>query len=347
MKKLLIIGAVPDEKNVVGYGGATVLMKNFIDFLSTKEVRYEFVQTNKFYNKKSGNPRSLVNALFFIITFFVRVWFADIVMFNFSDHGLVNYFPFLSKVAKCLGKKVVLRKFGGSLDIYLSKIDEKKIEKVVTALQQADLIFIETKFGISHLECLIGKTDKIHWFPNVRKPAQCHKASSDFNKKCVFMSHINTEKGVDELLQVAKMLPEGYSIDLYGAIKEEKYRNFDFDSYGVTYHGEISSKQVLQLLPKYSLLLLSSYREGYPGIIIEALSTGVPVVASNIGGIPEIITDGYNGKLMQPGDVQSLYDAILSFDADNYAQYSVNALKSFDNFNSELVNVRILDLIIK
>lgn len=267
-------------------------------------------------------------------------------MFNFSDHGLVNYFPFLSKIAKRLGKKVVLRKFGGSLDIYLGRVGQKKIEKVVTALQAVDLIFIETKFGIAHLESLIGKTNKIHWFPNVRKPAQCHKNAADFNKKCVFMSHINTEKGVDELLQVAKMLQEGYSIDLYGAIKEEKYRNFDFASYGVTYHGEISSKQVLQLLPQYSLLLLSSYREGYPGIIIEALSVGVPVVASNIGGIPEIISDGYNGKLMQPGDVESLRNAILSFNVDNYKQYSDNALKSFNNFNSELVNVRILDLII-
>ncbi len=343
----MIVGAVPDDKHKLRYGGATILLKNLLDFFKANKIDYIFIQTNKFSNLNTGDRRVRLNAVYFILKFFIFLLKVDIVMFNFSDHGLVNYFPFLSKIAKRLGKKVVLRKFGGSFDIYLSKVDEKKKRKVVDALKHADLIFIETKFGISHLESLIGVTDKIHWFPNVRKPSQLHKNPLDFNKKCVFMSHINTEKGVDELLQVAKMLPEGYSIDLYGAIKEDKYRNFDFESYGVTYHGEISSSQVLQLLPQYSLLLLSSYREGYPGIIIEALSVGVPVVASNIGGIPEIISDGYNGKLMQPGDVESLRDAILSFNVDNYKQYSDNALKSFDNFNSELVNMEVYNYIQK
>ena len=55
-----------------------------------------------------------------------------------------------------LGKKIVLRKFGGSLDIYLKTVSEKKKGRMVKALKCSDLLFIETKAGISHIQSLVG-----------------------------------------------------------------------------------------------------------------------------------------------------------------------------------------------
>jgi glycosyltransferase involved in cell wall biosynthesis len=46
-------------------------------------------------------------------------------------------------------------------------------------------------------------------------------------------------------------------------------------------------------------------------VLLEAMASGVPVIGSNIGGIPDIIEDGVNGLLVSPGDPQGLADAII------------------------------------
>lgn len=52
------------------------------------------------------------------------------------------------------------------------------------------------------------------------------------------------------------------------------------------------------------------------------MSVGIPCVSTYAGGIPEIVEDGYNGRLVIPGDVDAIKQAILSINATNYSQYS-------------------------
>ena len=61
----------------------------------------------------------------------------------------------------------------------------------------------------------------------------------------------------------------------------------------------------------FDLFIHPSISEGFGMTIIEAMSFGIPVVASNVGGIPDIIVHGYNGLLAEPGDSQSLCENIL------------------------------------
>ena len=345
-KKLLVVGPLPCEKYNCQWGGATVLMKDFHDYLLAEGVKHRFVQTNKYVNPRTLELRPKANQLHFIANFATALPFCDTVMFNFSDHGTVNMFPMLSEVARRMGKRVVLRKFGGSFDLYLQHVPEQKQQRVVSALQKADLIFFETKASIAHLKGLIGDTGKIHWFPNVRKIAPQRKSLGQFSKKLVFMSHVSNEKGIGDLLEAFRTLPSDYQLDIYGAIKDKCYEHFDWAAHRTNYKGEIPSSEVVHLLASYDLLLLPSYREGYPGIIIEALSVGIPVVSTKIGGIPEIIENGYNGLLVAPQNPTELAKAILSFNSDNYTSYCENAYQAFrQNFESGKTNERILSTI--
>lgn len=61
-----------------------------------------------------------------------------------------------------------------------------------------------------------------------------------------------------------------------------------------------------------SCIVLPSYREGLPTVIAEAFSVGRPVIATSVGGVPEIVQDGVNGLLVGPGDVDGLKGALLA-----------------------------------
>lgn len=346
-ERLLIVGPLPSEKYNCQWGGATILMKNFCDYLQANSIGHRFVQTNKYVNPHTLQLRPRANQIHFILHFAASLPFCDKVMFNFSDHGTVNMFPTLSRIAHRMGKKVILRKFGGSFDIYLQQVSDEKKLHATAALKEADMLLFETKASIAHLKTLIGDTDKIHWFPNVRKAVSQRKDPTRFSKRLVYMSHVSNEKGIGDLLKAFDMLTSEYELDIYGAIKDSSYEHFDWTAHRVSYKGEVSAEEALLKLTDYDILLLpSSYREGYPGIIIEALSVGMPVISTNVGGIPEIITNGYNGLLINPSDIDGLAKTICSVNESNYATYCKNAYHTFaELFESDKTNKRILSLI--
>ena len=65
-----------------------------------------------------------------------------------------------------------------------------------------------------------------------------------------------------------------------------------------------------------NLAVLSSLSEGSPNALLEAMSAGVPVVATNVGGIPEIVTDGESALLVPAGDVESMAAAMAKLLTD-------------------------------
>lgn len=340
-KKLLVIGGLPNREKKLGYGGATVLMQNFVDYLHSRAVNFKFIQTNKYF-RQDGKPNGLLNKVYFLLRFIFLLPWCDVVMFNFSDHATVTMYPKLVKVAKILRKIVVFRKFGGSLDIYLSAKSDNVRYKTFKAIDMADLVLLETQHSIDFISQFVSPK-KIIRFPNVRNKSDL---SSDhiYKKEFVFISHILDEKGVGNILEVARELPKDYKISFFGPIMEKKYQNFDWESYNVKYGGVLNSDEVLKCLSRANILLLTSYREGQPGIIIEAMSVGVPCISTAVGGIPEMVVDGYNGILIAPGDKRALLDAIISFNQEKYKILRINALKVFEQeFEAENTNKRILN----
>jgi glycosyltransferase involved in cell wall biosynthesis len=71
-----------------------------------------------------------------------------------------------------------------------------------------------------------------------------------------------------------------------------------------------------QLVAGADLLVLPSLNEGLPRVILEAMATGLPVVATSVGGIPELVMDGRTGLLVRPGDERALADAVCRVLAD-------------------------------
>jgi glycosyltransferase involved in cell wall biosynthesis len=77
-----------------------------------------------------------------------------------------------------------------------------------------------------------------------------------------------------------------------------------------------SRDDVFEILPLLDLFCLSSQFEGFPIALVEAMATGLACVATSVGGIPEIVTDGANGVLVPPRDHEALRRAVEAIMAD-------------------------------
>jgi glycosyltransferase involved in cell wall biosynthesis len=79
----------------------------------------------------------------------------------------------------------------------------------------------------------------------------------------------------------------------------------------VTFTGYLSQEEVAGTLAAADALVLPSFAEGVPVVLMEAMAAGKPVIATPVGGVGELVKDGMSGYLVPPGDAETLADRIL------------------------------------
>lgn len=97
--------------------------------------------------------------------------------------------------------------------------------------------------------------------------------------------------------------------------------------------GWVGEVQRTALLAKAAIYVLPSFAEGLPMSILEAMSAGLPVVSTPVGGIPEAITDGKEGFLVAAGDAEALCEAICQLLSDRELRQKMGQC-AHDTFNS-------------
>jgi glycosyltransferase involved in cell wall biosynthesis len=128
----------------------------------------------------------------------------------------------------------------------------------------------------------------------------------------VFLGKLGPNKGSYDLLEAASMLlARRRQLELMlGGDGEVQQTRARVSELGIGEHvkvlGWVGPEQRNALLASASVFVLPSYHEGLPMSILEAMAAGLPVLATPVGGIPELLTDGVEGYLVQPGDVEGL-----------------------------------------
>jgi glycosyltransferase involved in cell wall biosynthesis len=139
------------------------------------------------------------------------------------------------------------------------------------------------------------------------------------------------KKGLHDAIRAAQRLaPLGISLYLYGYGRlEESYRQLvaELGLRNVFFPGAVRDRNhMISVFREHDLFLCPAIRaengdmDGIPTILVEAMASHVPVVASRISSIPELVLDGGTGYLAEPGDVDSLTGTILRFYRDPSAR---------------------------
>jgi glycosyltransferase involved in cell wall biosynthesis len=111
----------------------------------------------------------------------------------------------------------------------------------------------------------------------------------------------------------------------------------------VRFLGALARGRVLEVMAAADAVVLSSAWENFPNVLVEALAVGTPVIATRVGGVPEIVEDGVNGLLVPPGDRQALAAAISRFIDDGAlrARLEAAAVDSAQRFSLPSVVYRL------
>jgi glycosyltransferase involved in cell wall biosynthesis len=124
-------------------------------------------------------------------------------------------------------------------------------------------------------------------------------------------------KGLHDLIAVVpEILAEFPATEflLVGEDREHFERSLSADATvraALRFTGDLDPMGVAEAYREATIFTLPAYHEGMPMVLLEAMAAGLPVVCSNANAIPEVITDGVNGFLIEPGDREALADRLL------------------------------------
>lgn len=161
-----------------------------------------------------------------------------------------------------------------------------------------------------------------------------------------FVGALTERKGVDVALDALALLDPAVTghLTIVGEGSERAALEQHAQSLGlshqVTFTGRRSPQEIAEILRESDCLVLPSWSENLPCVILEALCVGVPVVATTVGGVPEVIDD-HNGRLVPPGDAAALADALRDVLAGAWADPPRIASDAASSFSLEAVGRRL------
>jgi glycosyltransferase involved in cell wall biosynthesis len=157
--------------------------------------------------------------------------------------------------------------------------------------------------------------------------------------RAVFVGGLTRAKGAIDFVELAQRLPD-IDFHLIGHMLPDFASAMSSLPANVSIVGSLPYNDVIAHVASCDLFVFPSYTEGFPLAVLEAMSLGLPVVASNVGAIPEMIEQGKGGFLARPGDIEHFASSIAML-AQNPAlreqQSQFNRKKSRENYSYSVV----------
>ncbi len=294
------------------HGGISAIVNCYYEAGLDRQVDLKYIGTMK--------EGSRGKKLFVMAAAYLRFVFAlgryDIVHVNASSDNSFMRKSFFIKAAKRHNKKIVLHQHGGDFkNYYANQISEKRRRYIDGILEMADVMLVLTD---SWKEYFGKLTDigKIRVFPNgiVTSGLEGGTAGEHSLNKILFLGRICKDKGIDELLEAVDQIhSKNPDVRLYigGIFEEARYEGeIKKRSEYVKYLGWISGDEKKKYLAECGILALPSYYEGLPVTLLEAMLNGLVAVTTNVGGIPQVVTNGQNGIMIEPKNAEELCAAL-------------------------------------
>ena len=217
---------------------------------------------------------------------------------------------------------VVLHMHGGSFKTFYGDASNLLKRLIVNVLNKADRVIVLGKVFEEFFLSLGLDASRVVVLPNAVEVPGLNDCKSDA-RDVLYLGVISRDKGIIDYLDAIRLLPDDVTdrrlFKLFGPLSDidiEKEIERRHLKGTVVYGGYLSPSEKSREFGKSCLLVLPSHFEVLPMVLIEAMAYGVPVVATDVGSVSEMVEDGINGLLVKPYDSASLATALQRMLAD-------------------------------
>lgn len=303
--KIGIIGHFGGNENILD--GQTIKTKILYEELR-RNTKWEIIKVDTYYKNK--NPfKLLIKSLKCVLS-------SKKIIILLSGNGMKFYFPFLYMCSKIFHIEVFHDVIGGNLDQYVQKMP--RYQKYLSTFK---INWVETE-GLKNKLADVG-VHNCKVIPNFKRLNIAKIDKKEYSepfKFCIF-SRVMREKGIEiAISSIEKINREAgrkvCELDIYGRIDEgykDRFNNIIKDvSNAIEYKGVVEYDKSVDVISAYYALLFPTFwdGEGFPGTIVDALSAGLPVIATDWNCNSEIIENMKNGIIYPNSNIKDLEQAI-------------------------------------
>ena len=337
LSKIVIVGPMPPT-----VGGITSYINNVIYSPLNKKYKFIPFTTSRptIGMVKDNTDYSIINNIDFltliksiIITVYHLLKYPFVLIFKnpkITHIHTTDYFQFWENylhiiISKILNKKIILHIHSTNFSKFYEHSGKLSKYLIQNAFSMSNVLILLSDNQKKFFEKII-QNDKIHVLPNF-VDKDLYNIVLDDNKL-----NYNNENTIDVVFIGGE---ESKRKGIYDVIKSipiviDKITNVRFIFIGrcntekvldiidkenlndyVEFTGYLEEKEKRKTLLSSDIFILPSYAEGLPIAILEAMSSGLAIISTNVGSIPETIEDGVNGFLITPGDYEELARKII------------------------------------
>lgn len=292
-----------------GKGGVAAIVNTLSDYYET---------FNYIASTRSKNP--LVMCSYFggciVSLLYYILWKKiEIVHIHGASRGSFVRKMILINLCMLLNVKIIYHMHGGGFKEFYSKYNKRNLIK--RTLNKADVLIVLSTSWERYYSSIVDK-HRIRILNNmIPNPSYSKEYVCNHVVHFLFLGQLSDGKGIFDLVDVLKEMKVEYESKLIlhiggngetERLKEQIYK-YSLDKM-VIFEGWVSGDKKRDLLSTCDVYILPSYMEGLPISILEAMSYGMPIISTNVGGIPEIVESGKNGFLIEAGDKKALRESL-------------------------------------
>lgn len=317
-------------------GGIAAVISGYYGSRLEKDYKMIYVESYKDGGKLTKLVKGIRGYIKFIKVLLVDK--PDLVHIH-SSFGPSFYrkLPFIY-MASWAKKPIINHIHGADFDEFYTNSSEKKKRQIKKVYGKCKILVALSEEWKQRLEKLVPK-EKIIVIENysiLHEDALKERCSRESNHEVLFLGELGRRKGcydIPEVIEeVVKDIPDiKFILAGAGSTQDETAIKQLIKEKGieqnVEFPGWVRGNQKDKLLREADVFYLPSYNEGMPMSILDAMGYGLPIVSTNVGGIPKIVHDGENGFCFEPGNVMEMGKAIENLLENKRIESSISSFE--------------------